>query len=145
MIFKRGERKIKLRMELVSHNCCETLSYLQFSCSGEKISHHISVEITFFAAYQHIVKGTVGVRKTNYKIMLFSVNYIYCNICRSAKRVEIKKTQFLIRRLQHLTSLVSALPEQLLASSEKVATRGGGACIMSAPVTDKQHGFHSKR
>ncbi|KAI0241966.1 hypothetical protein LSAT2_015438 [Lamellibrachia satsuma] len=42
-------------------------------------------------------------------------------------------------------SLVSALPEQLSASSEKVATRGGGACIMSAPVTDKQHGFHSNR
>ena len=78
--------------------------------------------------------------------MLFSVNYIYCNICRPAKRVEIKKTHFFkstLRRLQHSTSLVSALPEQLSASSEKVATRGGGACIMSAPVTDKQHGFHS--
>ena len=33
-----------------------------------------------------------------YKIVLFSVNYIYCNICRPAKRVEIKKTQFLNRR-----------------------------------------------
>ena len=30
--------------------------------------------------------------------MLFSVNYIYCNICRPAKRVEMKKTQFLNRR-----------------------------------------------
>ena len=78
-------------------------------------------------------------------MVLFSVNYIYCNICRPAKRVEMKKTQFLNRRLQHSTSLVSALPEQFSASSEKVATREGGACIMSAPVTDKQHGFHSNK
>ena len=75
--------------------------------------------------------------------MLFGVNYIHCNICQLAKHVEMKKTQFFNRRLQHSTSLVSALPEQLSASSEKVATQGGGACIMSAPVTDKQHGFHS--
>ena len=33
-----------------------------------------------------------------YKIVLFSVNHIYCNICRPAKRVEMKKTHFLNRR-----------------------------------------------
>ena len=62
--------------------------------------------------------------------------------CRNEEDAIFKST---LRRLQHSTSLVSALPEQLSASSEKVATRGVGACIMSAPVTDKQHGFHSNR
>ena len=59
--------------------------------------------------------------------MLFSVNYIYCNICRPAKRVEMKDEIFKskLRCLQHSTSLVSALPEQISASSEKIATRGG--------------------
>ena len=51
----------------------------------------------------------------------------------------------MLRCLQHSTSLVSALPEQLSASSKKVATQRGGACIMSAPVTDKQHGFLGNR
>ena len=59
--------------------------------------------------------------------------------CRNEEDAIFKST---LRRLQHSTSLVSALPEQLSASSEKVATRGGGTCIMSAPVADKQHGFH---
>ena len=85
------------------------------------------------------------VKKNYYKIVLFSVNYIYCNICRPAKTCRNEEDAIFkstLRRLQHSTSLVSALPEQLSASSEKVATRGGEACIMSAPVTDKQHGFH---
>ena len=34
----------------------------------------------------------------SYEIVLFSVNYIYCNICPPGKRVEMKKTQFLNRR-----------------------------------------------
>ena len=62
--------------------------------------------------------------------------------CRNEEDAIFKST---LRRLQHSTSVVSALPEQLSASSEKVATRGGGACIMSTPVTDKQHGFHRNR
>ena len=62
--------------------------------------------------------------------------------CRNEEDAIFKST---LRRLQHSTSMVSALPEQLSVSSEKVATRGGGACIMPAPVTDKQHGFHSNR
>ncbi|KAI0229795.1 hypothetical protein LSAT2_019787 [Lamellibrachia satsuma] len=60
--------------------------------------------------------------------------------CRNEEDAIFKST---LRRLHHSTSLLSALPEQLSASSEKVANRGGGACIMSAPVTDKQHRFHS--
>ena len=54
-----------------------------------------------FLSVEQKIKGTVGVRKTHFFIIkswLFSVNYIYCNICRPAKRVEMKKTQFLNRR-----------------------------------------------
>ena len=63
-------------------------------------------------------------------------------MCIDEENIILKST---LRCLQHSTSLVGALPEQLPASSEKVATRRGGACIMSAPVTDKQHGFREKK